>query len=123
MKNTELKKQLEMLLKSNPKELEKMASNILKSETKKTDDKPFEVKDDKAIATYGMVMKISATFSNSESCPKDIKFGTIRGHFLQRLNDKKKPLTQGQVAKILSLKSLPATDLKSMRAYKKLSSI
>ena len=123
MTNKNLKSQLETLLKSNPKLLEEMASNILKSETKKSETKAFEVKDPSKVATFGMVMKIAATFSNSESCPKDIKFGTIRGHFLQRLNDKKKPLTQGQVQKILSLKSLPATDLKAMRAYKKLASI
>lgn len=123
MTNKTVKTQLETLLKSNPKLLEDMASKILKSETKKTETKAFEVKDPSKVATFGMVMKISATFSNMENCPKDIKFGTIRGHFLQRLNDKKKPLTQGQVQKILSLKSLPASDLKSMRAYKKLASI
>ena len=123
MENKSLKKQLELLLKSNPKELEKLASGILKSNDKKVEEKEFIVKDEKAVATFGMVMKISATFANKEDCPKDIKFGTIRGHFLNKLNNKKSPLNQGQVAKILKLKSLPATDLKAMRAYKKLQNI
>jgi hypothetical protein len=71
-----------------------------------------------ARASYPQVMKIAMHFSKLAKCPKDIKFGTLRGHFLARLNDQKKPLTQGQVSKLLTLKAVPASDLKSMRAYK-----
>tara|TARA_R100000329_G_C7517578_1_gene182470 strand:- start:305 stop:592 length:288 start_codon:yes stop_codon:yes gene_type:complete len=71
-----------------------------------------------ARASYPQVMKIAMHFSKLAKCPKDIKFGTLRGHFLAKLNDKKKPLTQGQVSKLLTLKAVPASDLKSMRAYK-----
>ena len=80
----------------------------------------FSITNPEAVASYGMVRKIASQFSKSAKCPKDIKWGTIHGHFLQKLNDTKKPLTQGQVAKILSMKALPSTDLKAMRAYKKL---
>ena len=80
----------------------------------------FSISNPEAKASYGMVRKIASQFSKSAKCPKDIKWGTIHGHFLQKLNDTKKPLTQGQVAKILSMKALPSTDLKAMRAYKKL---
>ena len=71
-----------------------------------------------ARASYPQVMKIAMHFSKLAKCPKDIKFGTLRGHFLAKLNDEKKPLTQGQVSKLLTLKAVPASDLKSMRAYK-----
>tara|TARA_R100001443_G_C3335652_1_gene173348 strand:- start:168 stop:506 length:339 start_codon:yes stop_codon:yes gene_type:complete len=80
----------------------------------------FSITNPEAVASYGMVRKIASQFSKSAKCPKDIKWGTIHGHFLQKLNDTKNPLTQGQVAKVLSLKALPQADLKSMRAYKKL---
>ena len=68
-------------------------------------------------------MKIAMHFSKLTKCPKDIKWGTIHGHFVQRLNDTKSPLTQGEVAKLLSLKALPSESLKAMRSYKKLVSI
>ena len=80
----------------------------------------FEVKDPKATATYGQIQRIAMQFSKAKNCPKDIKFGTIRGHFLAKLNDKRSPLTQGQVSKILSMKALPKADLKAMTAYKNL---
>ena len=83
----------------------------------------FSITNPEAVASYGMVRKIASQFSKSAKCPKDIKWGTIHGHFLQKLNDTKTPLTQGQVAKILSMKALPSTDLKAMRAYKKLVSL
>ena len=71
-----------------------------------------------ARASYPQVMKIAMLFSKLAKCPKDIKFGTLRGHFLAKLNDQKKPLTHGQVSKLLTLKTVPVSDLKSMRAYK-----
>jgi hypothetical protein len=80
----------------------------------------FTIQDELAKASYGMVRKIASQFSKAEKCPKDIKWGTIHGHFLQKLNDTKSPLTQGQVVKILAMKSLPSADLKAMRSYKKL---
>ena len=80
----------------------------------------FSISNPEAKASYGMVRKIASQFSKSPKCPKDIKWGTIHGHFLQKLNDKKNPLTQGQVAKILSMKALPSADIKAMRSYKKL---
>ena len=80
----------------------------------------FSISNPEAKASYGMVRKIASQFSNAPKCPKDIKWGTIHGHFLQKLNDKKNPLTQGQVAKVLSLKALPQADIKAMRSYKKL---
>ena len=73
---------------------------------------------EEARASYPQVMKIAMHFSKLPKCPKDIKFGTLRGHFLARLNDQKKPLTNGQVSKLLTLKTVPVSDLKSMRAYK-----
>lgn len=79
----------------------------------------FSIVNPEATASYGMVRKIASQFSKSAKCPKDIKWGTIHGHFLQKLNAKT-PLTQGQVAKILSMKALPSADLKAMRSYKKL---
>ena len=83
----------------------------------------FSITNPEAVASYGMVRKIASQFSNASKCPKDIKWGTIHGHFLQKLNDTKNPLTQGQVAKILSMKALPSADLKAMRTYKKLVSL
>ena len=77
---------------------------------------------EEARASYPQVMKIAMHFSKLTKCPKDIKFGTLRGHFLAKLNDAKKPLTQGQVSKLLALKAVPASDLKSMRSYKDLQS-
>ena len=91
--------------------------------TNTTQQTTFEVKNPEAKASYGMVRKIAQQFSMSPKCPKDIKWGTIHGHFVSRLNDKAKPLTQGQVVKILSMKALPSADLKAMRAYKKLVSL
>ena len=82
----------------------------------------FSITNPEAVASYGMVRKIASQFSKSAKCPKDIKWGTIHGHFLQKLNAKN-PLTQGQVAKILSMKALPSADLKAMRTYKKLVSL
>ena len=80
----------------------------------------FSITNPDALASYGMVRKIASQFSKAKNCPKDIKWGTIHGHFLSRMNDKKDPLTQGQVAKILARKSLYTTDLERMRTYKKL---
>ena len=81
------------------------------------------MKNPEALASYPMVRKIASQFSKAPKCPKDIKWGTIHGHFVQRLNDAKSPLTQGEVAKLLSLKALPSESLKAMRSYKKLVSI
>ena len=91
--------------------------------TNTTQQTTFEVKTPEAKASYGMVRKIAQQFSKAKNCPKDIKWGTIHGHFVSRLNDKAKPLTQGQVVKILGMKALPSADLKAMRSYKKLVSI
>lgn len=90
---------------------------------KNTTQTSFTPTNPKAKASYGMVRKIASQFSKAEKCPKDIKWGTIHGHFLQKLNDTKSPLTQGQVVKILAMKSLPSADLKAMRSYKKLVSL
>ena len=83
----------------------------------------FQVRDPEAKASYGMVRKIAMQFSKNPKCPKDIKWGTIHGHFVQRLNNTKKPLTSGQVAKILSMKALPSADLKDMRTFKKVQAV
>ena len=83
----------------------------------------FSITNPKAVASYRAVMKIAMQFSKAKNCPKDIKFGTIRGHYLAKLNDVKSPLTVGQVDKILCMKALPSADLKAMRAYKKLVSL
>ena len=88
--------------------------------TNTTKQTTFEIKNPDAKASYGMVRKIAQTFSKAKNCPKDIKWGTIHGHFVSSLNDKKKPLTQGQVVKICNMKALPSADLKAMRSYKKL---
>ena len=80
----------------------------------------FVVANPKSTATYGQIQRIAMQFSKAKNCPKDIKFGTIRGHYLAKLNDTKSPLTQGQVSLILSMKALPKADLKAMIAYKNL---
>jgi len=102
-----------------------LLQNIPKGDKEKnmTTQITFEVKNPNAVATYGQIQRIAMQFSKAKNCPKDIKFGTIRGHYLAKLNDAKKPLTQGQVSKILSLKALPKEDIKAMQSYKKLVSI
>lgn len=102
-----------------------LLQNIPKGDKEKnmTTQTTFEVKNPNAVATYGQIQRIAMQFSKAKNCPKDIKFGTIRGHYLAKLNDAKKPLTQGQVSKILSLKALPKEDIKAMQSYKKLVSI
>ena len=125
MKN-ELSKELENFLKSNPKVLEELGSKILKKDTSK--NKPFEVKNPNALSSIGMIKRIAMTFlkhteNNKKPLPKDINYYTIVGHFTFRLNDKKNPLTQGQVSKILSAKSLPSSDIKAMQSYKKLKAL
>lgn len=86
--------------------------------TKNADN--FVVETPTATATYGMVRKLASYFSKLPKCPKDIKWGTLHGHFLASLNDKKSPLKQGEVARLLTLKSIPAQNLKAMRSYKEL---
>ena len=125
MKN-ELSKELENFLKSNPKVLEELGTKILKKDTSK--NKPFEVKNPDAISSIGMIKRIAMTFlkhteNNKKALPKEINYYTIVGHFTARLNDKNKPLTQGQVSKILSAKSLPSSDIKAMQSYKKLKAL
>jgi hypothetical protein len=88
--------------------------------TNSTQQTSFEITTPEAKASYGMVRKIASQFSKAKNCPKDIKWGTIHGHFLSRMNDKKSPLTSGQAVKICSMKALPSVDLKAMRSYKKL---
>tara|TARA_R110001606_G_scaffold232642_1_gene380097 strand:+ start:602 stop:901 length:300 start_codon:yes stop_codon:yes gene_type:complete len=83
----------------------------------------FVVAEPQSKASYGMVRKLASHFSKLPKCPKDIKWGTLHGHFVQKLNDTKKPLVQGEVARLLLLTSIPADSLKAMRAYKKLMSI
>ena len=125
MKN-ELSKELEKFLTSNPKVLEDLGTKILKKDTSK--NKTFEVKNPDALSSIGMIKRIAMTFlkhteNNKKPLPKEINYYTIVGHFTARLNDKNKPLTQGQVSKILSAKSLPATDIKAMQSYKKLKAL
>jgi len=98
-------------------------TNEVGKEKNMTTQTTFEVKNPNAVATYGQIQRIAMQFSKAKNCPKDIKFGTIRGHYLAKLNDAKKPLTQGQVSKILSLKALPKEDIKAMQSYKKLVSL
>jgi hypothetical protein len=83
----------------------------------------FVVTEPQSKATYGMVRRLASVLSKLSTCPKDIKWGTLHGHFVQKLNDAKTPLLQGEVARILLLKSIPADSLKAMRAYKKLMAI
>jgi hypothetical protein len=66
---------------------------------------------------------LASYFSKLPKCPSDIKWGTLHGHFVQKLNDAKNPLLQGEVARLRTLKSIPADSLKAMRAYKKLMAI
>ena len=102
-----------------------LLQNIPKGDKEKnmTTQITFEVKNPNAVATYGQIQRIAMQFSKAKNCPKDIKFGTIRGHYLAKLNDAKNPLTQGQVSSILSLKALPKEDITAMRSYKKLVSL
>ena len=86
-------------------------------------DNNFVVAEPTSKATYGMVRMLASYFSKLPKCPSDIKWGTLHGHFVQKLNDAKTPLLQGEVARILLLKSIPADSLKAMRAYKKLMAI
>ena len=72
-----------------------------------------------------MINKLAMTFvdhvgNNKKPLPKGIKYGTIRGHFLNRLNNDKETLTQGKIVKIMAMKSLPSSDIKAMQSYKKL---
>lgn len=83
----------------------------------------FVVETPTATATYGMVRMLASYFSKLPKCPKDIKWGTLHGHFVQKLNDAKNPLLQGEVARLRTLKSIPAENLKAMRSYKKLVAI
>tara|TARA_R110000737_G_scaffold99154_2_gene133171 strand:+ start:77 stop:379 length:303 start_codon:yes stop_codon:yes gene_type:complete len=83
----------------------------------------FVVAEPQSKASYGMVRKLASTLSKLSTCPKDIKWGTLHGHFVQKLNDAKNPLLQGEVARLLTLKSIPADSLKAMRSYKKLVAI
>jgi hypothetical protein len=83
----------------------------------------FVVAEPTSKATYGMVRMLASYFSKLPKCPSDIKWGTLHGHFVQKLNDAKNPLLQGEVARLRTLKSIPADSLKAMRAYKKLMTI
>jgi len=125
MKNN-LSKELETFLKSNPELLEQLGSKLLKKKSLR--NKTFEVKNPDALSSIGMIKRIAMTFlkhteNNKNPLPKEINYYTIVGHFTARLNDKNKPLTQGQVSKILSAKSLPSSDIKGMIAYKKLKAL
>jgi len=91
------------------------------STQKRTDN--FVIENPTEKATYGMVRMLASYFSKSTKCPKDIKWGTLHGHFLASLNDKKNPLLQGEVVRLRALKSIPAENLKAMRSYKKLVAI
>jgi hypothetical protein len=83
----------------------------------------FVVAEPTSKASYGMVRMLASYFSKLPKCPSDIKWGTLHGHFVQKLNDAKNPLLQGEVARLRTLKSIPADSLKAMRAYKKLMAI
>ena len=83
----------------------------------------FVVAEPTSKATYGMVRMLASYFSKLPKCPSDIKWGPLHGHFVQKLNDAKTPLLQGEVARLRTLKSIPADSLKAMRAYKKLMAI
>jgi len=98
-------------------------SNAKTSFTNTNTSAGFTIQDESAQASYGMVRKIASQFSKAPKCPKDIKWGTLHGHFVQKLNDDKNPLLQGEVARLRTLKSIPADSLKAMRAYKKLMAI
>ena len=120
-----LSKTLTDFLESNPKVLEELGSQILTQKKTVKSSKEFTVKDDKALATVGMIKRIAMTFlkhqeNNKKPLPKEINYYTIVGHFTMRLNHKENPLNQGQVSKILKAKSLPAKDIKEMITYKEL---
>ena len=113
---------------SSPEVLEKLGSQILTQNKTVKSSKKFTVKNPEATANPRMIKRIAMTFlkhedNNKKALPKEINYYTIVGHFTARLNDKNKPLTQGQVSKILSAKSLPASDIKAMIAYKKLKAL
>ena len=123
-----LSKTLTDFLESNPQVLEELGSQILTQKKTAKTSKEFVVKDKNALSSVGMIKRIAMTFlkheeNNKKPLPKEINYYTIVGHFTARLNDKNKPLTQGQVSKILSAKSLPANDIKGMIAYKKLKAL
>tara|TARA_R110002020_G_scaffold272595_2_gene487685 strand:+ start:3060 stop:3446 length:387 start_codon:yes stop_codon:yes gene_type:complete len=125
---TQLSKTLTDFLESNPKVLEELGSQILTQKKTAKSSKEFTVKDENAVAYPSMIRRIAMTFlkhteNNKKPLPKEINYYTIVGHFTARLNDKNKPLTQGQVSKILSAKSLPTSDIKGMIAYKKLKAL
>tara|TARA_B100000963_G_C22522470_1_gene623701 strand:+ start:444 stop:884 length:441 start_codon:yes stop_codon:yes gene_type:complete len=97
---------------------------FIKSSGTKTSGK-FEVKNPEKPATVGMINKLAMTFvdhigNNKKPLPKGIAYGTIRGHFLNRLNNDKETLTQGKIVKIMDMKALPSSDIKAMQSYKKL---
>ena len=122
-----LSKELTDFLNS-PEVLEKLGSQILTQNKTVKSSKEFTVKTPEATASIGMIKRIAMTFlkhedNNKKALPKEINYYTIVGHFTARLNDKNKPLTLGQVSKILSAKSLPASDIKAMIAYKKLKAL
>ena len=81
----------------------------------------FEVKDPKAKATIGQIRRICSQFHTTGS-PKDIKWGTLYGHFLAKLNSKQ-GLNQGEVSKILSVKKLPKAEVNAIRSYRNLMSL
>ena len=93
------------------------AKTVVNTET--TTNK-FVVKDPKAKASYPMVRMLASYFSKAKGCPKDIKWGTVHGHYVQRLNCTTNPLLQGEVYTLKGLKGLPLTTLKAIRSYKKL---
>jgi len=93
------------------------AKTVVNTET--TTNK-FVVKDPKAKASYPMVRMLASYFSKAKGCPKDIKWGTVHGHYVQRLNCTTNPLLQGEVDTLKGLKGLPLTTLKAIRSYKKL---
>ena len=122
-----LSKELTDFLNS-PEVLEKLGSQILTQNKTVKSSKEFTVKTPEATASIAMIKRIAMPFfkhedNNKKALPKEINYYTIVGHFTARLNDKNKPLTQGQVSKILSAKSLPASDIKAMIAYKKLKAL
>ena len=94
--------------------------NSTKTVTNTSTKNDFVVAEPTAIASYGMVRMLASYFSKLPKCPSDIKWGTLHGHFLASLNDKKNPLLQGEVVRLRALKSIPAKSLKAMRSYKKL---
>ena len=71
----------------------------------------------KSKATFGQCKLLAMTFKDCHG--KDIKYGTILGHFIAKMNAEKNALTQGQVQDYLSKKKLPQADVQSMRRYKK----